>query len=153
MGEIKLEAMGKGSGLVEDTLVPTRFILLVAQMIVTIMTMFTKDQNVYASLDSTYSQTDFDDKDSQITTMLAISIVCLAVMLGGLVSGITMFAHVLNVFHILIHFFGTCLMAWATIENWAIDPLWAVSACCCFFPAMVETVAIFSIYCMKPHRY
>eukprot|EP00656_Telonema_subtile_P048598 TRINITY_DN5831_c0_g1_i1.p1 TRINITY_DN5831_c0_g1~~TRINITY_DN5831_c0_g1_i1.p1 ORF type:complete len:151 (-),score=34.91 TRINITY_DN5831_c0_g1_i1:403-855(-) len=144
---------GKGGGPLEETLVPTRFMLLVAEMIVTIMTFYTKEQNVLASVGSTYSQSEFDDYDSQATILLAIAVCCQTVLLGGLVTGTTMFSHRLNVFHISLSFAATCFLAWATVENWNVDALWSVVSTLCFFPAVVEAFNILSVCCGKSHKY
>ena len=73
----------QGGAPIESTLVPTRFLLLMAQSIVTIMTFYTKvcfaplpaalvhpsppsqEQNIYASMGNTYSDTEFNDYDEQ----------------------------------------------------------------------------------------
>merc|ERR1711957_113125 len=94
------EDMGRGGAPIESTLVPTRFMLLTAQAIVTIMLFYTKDQNIYASLGDTYTSSAYTEKDDQMKTMLGFAIVGLFILFVGLVTGVTMFAHQLNVFHI-----------------------------------------------------
>merc|ERR1712070_855271 len=122
MGELHLKnesvaTMGKGGAPIESTLVPTRFMLLVAQTIVTIMLFYTKDQNIFASMDNVYNQQDYDDYNTEMKTMLGFAIVCEFILFLGLVTGTTMFMHQLNVFHIAMNFFGASLLAFATTEN------------------------------------
>merc|ERR1711865_47350 len=153
MGVFERSSMGRGGAPIEATLVPTRFMLLTAQTIVTIMLFYTKDQNIYASLADNYSQAEYDEQDDQMKTMLGFSIVCLFMNFVGLITGVTMFSHQLNVFHISMHFFGASFLSFATTDNWDTSSLWAISALCCFLPGIIEVTAIVSICCCRTSRY
>ena len=140
-------------GSVRDVTIPTRFILTLGHFVVTLMALFHKSANIDASLGSSASQTDKDAADRELTGVLVVSVIMLAVSFVGLIGGFTMFNDKVNGFQIIMQFVGGIGMSWFIVSSWRYSLVWLFFVLCSLLPALVELAHIVGMYCLRRAQY
>ena len=83
---------------VESKLMPTRFVLTMAHFIAVMMIFSTKDDNILASLPSSFTADQLETQETELSIALWLSVGCFAVEFLGLLSGFSLFRAKHNVF-------------------------------------------------------
>nr|KAF6305541.1 transmembrane protein 107 [Pipistrellus kuhlii] len=78
--------MGRISGLV-----PSRFLTLLAHLVVVITLFWSRDSNIQACLPLTFTTEEYKTQDIQLVAALAVTLGLFAVELAGFFSGVSMF--------------------------------------------------------------
>lgn len=138
---------------VESVLVPTRFLATMGHLTAVLMLFWTKEKNIERTLPLDYTESEFDDKNSDFLAVLWLSVICFTVELLSLFAGITLFHNSKNAFHIFAHFMGGILMCWFIIESWHYAAFVYVFVFFSLLPALLEVSAIMSVFCCKVVQY
>ncbi|XP_074081662.1 transmembrane protein 107 isoform X1 [Macrotis lagotis] len=93
--------MGRISGLV-----PSRFLTLLAHLVIVVIIFWTREDNVLASLPRYYSREDYDSEDLKLVTALSVTLGLFLVELAGFFSGVSMFNSTQSLFCILSAYFS-----------------------------------------------
>ncbi|KRY17234.1 Transmembrane protein [Trichinella patagoniensis] len=72
-------------------LIPARFLLITAHVVITVCIIWSRDMNVIAGLPDKYSPDDYSRKDFEFTIALCLSFACFFVEYVGFLCGISMF--------------------------------------------------------------
>ncbi|KRY70484.1 Transmembrane protein [Trichinella pseudospiralis] len=72
-------------------LIPARFLLMTAHVVITVCIIWSRDMNVIAGLPDKYSPDDYSRKDFEFTIALCLSFACFFVEYVGFLCGISMF--------------------------------------------------------------
>ncbi|KAB1265647.1 Transmembrane protein 107 [Camelus dromedarius] len=91
--------MGRISGLV-----PSRFLTLLAHLVVVITLFWSRDSNIQACLPLTFTPEEYEKQDIQLVAALSVTLGLFAVELAGFFSGVSMF----NSTQSLICILSTC---------------------------------------------
>ncbi|XP_034502982.1 transmembrane protein 107 isoform X3 [Ailuropoda melanoleuca] len=78
--------MGRISGLV-----PSRFLTLLAHLVVVITLFWSRDSNIQACLPLTFTPEEYEKQDIQLVVALSVTLGLFAVELAGFFSGVSMF--------------------------------------------------------------
>ncbi|ELW63576.1 Transmembrane protein 107 [Tupaia chinensis] len=78
--------MGRVSGLV-----PSRFLTLLAHLVVVITLFWSRDSNVQACLPLKFTPEEYERQDIQLVAALSVTLGLFAVELAGFLSGVSMF--------------------------------------------------------------
>nr|XP_036882763.1 transmembrane protein 107 isoform X4 [Manis javanica] len=78
--------MGRISGLV-----PSRFLTLLAHLVVVITLFWSRDSNIQACLPLTFTPEEYEKQDIQLVAALSVTLGLFAVELAGFFSGVSMF--------------------------------------------------------------
>ncbi|XP_005852888.1 PREDICTED: transmembrane protein 107, partial [Myotis brandtii] len=90
--------MGRISGLV-----PSRFLTLLAHLVVVITLFWSRDSNIQACLPLTFTPEEYRKQDMQLVAALAVTLGLFAVELAGFFSGVSMFNNTQSLICILSH--------------------------------------------------
>ncbi|XP_010594902.1 transmembrane protein 107 isoform X2 [Loxodonta africana] len=78
--------MGRVSGLV-----PSRFLTLLAHLVIVITLFWSRDSNIQACLPLTFTPEEYEKQDVQLVAALSVTLGLFAVELAGFFSGVSMF--------------------------------------------------------------
>uniref|UniRef100_T1HE65 Transmembrane protein 107 n=1 Tax=Rhodnius prolixus TaxID=13249 RepID=T1HE65_RHOPR len=74
-----------------DTIVPARFLTLLANLIILILSLWSRESNVLASLPIEFEEDDYNSVHKELTIGLSVGIALIGIEFIGFFSGITMF--------------------------------------------------------------
>jgi len=128
-------------------MIPARFLALMAQLISTSMIYFSKDGNIRASLDASYSNSDYDSKDGELSTGVTLLVVFLALQTLSIFQGYTLFLPTINASHIFFSCLGTILTCWFIIEAWTVSSYWYLFVFFGILPLLMESFFVIREMC------
>ena len=132
--------------LLNESLMPGKFLACISQLLMTITILFTYEQNIRMNLSRNIST---DDSDYETEEGIILLCVVLGILLQGieiiiLFMGKPLFYDKINVIEILIHGMGTILLSWYTYYDWSSSALWITWFFTSFIPFMLEVYILFS---------
>ncbi|XP_071946213.1 transmembrane protein 107-like isoform X2 [Antedon mediterranea] len=130
-------------------IIPARFLCLISHLVVTITILWARDENVYSSIPTDYTQDEFDEKDVSLIVGLSFTLFFIAVELIGFLSGVSMFSNFANLVSLFAHASGSAAFSHFVFEEWPIYRLWYIMIFCSFVPGFIEVVVILSVACLK----
>eukprot|EP00472_Partenskyella_glossopodia_P008011 CAMPEP_0197525752 /NCGR_PEP_ID=MMETSP1318-20131121/14215_1 /TAXON_ID=552666 /ORGANISM="Partenskyella glossopodia, Strain RCC365" /LENGTH=90 /DNA_ID=CAMNT_0043079461 /DNA_START=279 /DNA_END=548 /DNA_ORIENTATION=- len=89
-----------------------------AQLLAASLVYYSKDDNVRASLASNYTDSEFNDKNSEITAAVTLTVVFVTLQILSIFSGYTLFIPPLNAMHIFLNASGAVLICWFIMDTW-----------------------------------
>mmetsp|Transcript_23223 Transcript_23223/g.44342 ORF Transcript_23223/g.44342 Transcript_23223/m.44342 type:complete len:133 (-) Transcript_23223:381-779(-) len=127
----------------EDITVPTRFLMTIAHLVVTLTIIYDIDSVA-------------DSANGSKTTMEALagaSLACFAVEVVGIFAGVSLFLPTLSAFYVLLHFLGTVLTILFLALRW--QAAWFSIQFILFSatPALLEMVVAFGVFKLKLMEY
>ncbi|XP_064642318.1 transmembrane protein 107-like isoform X2 [Lineus longissimus] len=132
-----------------DGLVPTRFLCLVAHLIVTIMIFWVRDYNVKASLASGYTQEEYTAKDTELIIGLSVALGLFALEFIGFFGGISMFMHSQGLISITAHAAGAGALTYFFFWRWTIIDFWMITAWANGLPALLDLIILINKRCIR----
>ncbi|KRZ87045.1 Transmembrane protein, partial [Trichinella sp. T8] len=123
-------------------LIPARFLLITAHVVITVCIIWSRDMNVIAGLPDKYSPDDYSRKDFEFTIALCLSFACFFVEYVGFLCGISMFIPACAFFSSTVHFVSTLILVAFIFGEWSSSVYWYIWAFCCALPAAVELVVV-----------
>uniref|UniRef100_A0A0A9YYQ3 Transmembrane protein 107 n=1 Tax=Lygus hesperus TaxID=30085 RepID=A0A0A9YYQ3_LYGHE len=125
-----------------DSLVPARFLTLLANLIILILALWSRDGNVTASLPVGFEEDEYYSKDKEITVGLSLGITAIAIELLGFFSGISMFRTSISLFSIFLHGLACLATSQWLLQSWHSSTYWLIFMVCSLLPATIEAVTI-----------
>mmetsp|Transcript_22141 Transcript_22141/g.39238 ORF Transcript_22141/g.39238 Transcript_22141/m.39238 type:complete len:141 (-) Transcript_22141:298-720(-) len=123
-------------GRVNESLIPARFLATMAQLLAASLVYYSKDDNVRASLASNYTDSEFNDKNSEITAAVTLTVVFVTLQILSIFSGYTLFIPPLNAMHIFLNASGAVLICWFIMDTWNVTTFWYIF----IFFSLINTV-------------
>ncbi|XP_067946475.1 transmembrane protein 107-like [Watersipora subatra] len=123
-----------------NSLIPTRFMLLIAHLVVTIVLFTSIDVNILACLPE--GNNDIASKRVGFIAGLSVTIGLIAIELIGFISGMTMFMPTQDLISICAHCSAAISLSFFIFESWPCDWFWWIFVFCSVFPAVTEVLAI-----------
>ncbi|KAK9398296.1 putative transmembrane protein [Crotalus adamanteus] len=93
-------------------LIPARFLVLTAHLVIVITIFWSRENNVRASLPLQCTQEEFDRRDTEMVVALSVTLGLFVVELAGFLSGVSMFNNVQSLLCILRKENGDQQMGW-----------------------------------------
>uniref|UniRef100_A0A1X7UYX2 Transmembrane protein 107 n=1 Tax=Amphimedon queenslandica TaxID=400682 RepID=A0A1X7UYX2_AMPQE len=126
------------------TIIPCRFLALMAHLVITVMLYWSREPNVLACTNQGVvpGSDQYSTKDTQLLVAVSLSLACLIVEVVGLVTGLSMFSNTTNILSIALHVTGSILISLYVVDVWSCDIYWTIFAFFCFLPFVVEVFVI-----------
>lgn len=131
-------------------LVPTRFLTMVAHLVLAITLLLSRHDNVRACLPLDHTESDYERKDVELATGLGVAVGLLVVELVGFLSGLSMFgAPSVTLVSIAAHATATVALAYFALDVWDCDLYWWIFALCSGLPALLEILLMIGVLGLK----
>ncbi|KAL1137776.1 hypothetical protein AAG570_009472 [Ranatra chinensis] len=125
-----------------DSLVPARFLILLANLIILILALWSRDGNVTVSLPFEFEEEEYRNVDQELTVALSLGIVLISTELIGFLSGLSMFKPSINLLSIFSHGFASFVLAQWLIHPWPLSTYWIIFGSCFVLPFITEIITI-----------
>ena len=149
-------------------LIPARFLTMIAHLVISITLFWTTDESVSACLPIDYTPEMFDDKKTQLTVALSLTVIFLAGELIGFMFGISMFIHlqgllcnfltvnICQFYHYLVFRLATCChtsgavaTAFFMFESWPCYLYWYIWGFCSLLPFLTEIGVVLFVFVIR----
>ncbi|KAI2581284.1 transmembrane protein 107 isoform X3 [Pongo pygmaeus] len=135
--------MGRVSGLV-----PSRFLTLLAHLVVVITLFWSRDSNIQACLPLTFTPEEYDKQDihplplCRLVAALSVTLGLFAVELAGFLSGVSMFNSTQSLISIGAHCSASVALSFFIFERWECTTY-------CALPAVTEMALFVTVFGLK----
>ncbi|XP_028636006.1 transmembrane protein 107 isoform X1 [Arvicanthis niloticus] len=136
--------MGRISGLV-----PSRFLTLLAHLVVVITLFWSRESNIQACLPLKFTPEEYEKQDNQLVAALCLTLGLFAVELAGFLSGVSMFNSTQSLLSIAAHCSASVALSFFIFERWECTTYWYIFAFCSAFPAVTETALFIAVFGLK----
>ena len=121
---------------IDKIVIPIRFLTTIGLLIASIMSYYSRSNNIYVALTKNFTTLQYATLDSSLTSAIYLLIFCVSVQLGSMLIGISLFrtsSNVLciNFFLLYIHFLvslinlvGLILVSWFILDIWNATTFW-----------------------------
>ncbi|XP_028394136.1 transmembrane protein 107-like [Dendronephthya gigantea] len=127
------------------SLIPVRFLTLTAHLVITIVIFWSKDANLLECLPLSYSQKEYDDKDTTLVIGLSLMLAFLGIELLSFLGGVSMFNASASMFSIAAHGIGTISLSFFIFDSWDCDRFWYIFGFCSAFPVLIEIIVMVAV--------
>ncbi|XP_023049080.1 transmembrane protein 107 isoform X3 [Piliocolobus tephrosceles] len=135
--------MGRVSGLV-----PSRFLTLLAHLVVVITLFWSRDSNIQACLPLRFTPEEYDKQDihplplCRLVAALSVTLGLFAVELAGFLSGVSMFNSTQSLISIGAHCSASVALSFFVFESWECTTY-------CALPAVTEMTLFVTVFGLK----
>ncbi|XP_052052847.1 transmembrane protein 107 isoform X1 [Apodemus sylvaticus] len=136
--------MGRISGLV-----PSRFLTLLAHLVVVITLFWSRESNIQACLPLKFTPEEYEKQDNQLLAALCLTLGLFAVELAGFLSGVSMFNSTQSLLSIAAHCSAAVALSFFIFEQWECTTYWYIFAFCSACPAVTETALFIAVFGLK----
>jgi len=130
-------------------LVPARFLTLIAHLILTIVILWTRDDNIKMCLPDDYTSEQYDEKDLEMLIAYSVTLGLFLVELIGFMGGITMFMNFQGLLSTVAHSSAAIALSYFLFDQWPCQWYWYIFGFCSAFPAVIEVVYMVGILCFR----
>ncbi|XP_066220919.1 transmembrane protein 107 isoform X1 [Saccopteryx leptura] len=113
-----------------STLVPSRFLTLLAHLVVVITLFWSRDSNIQACLPLTFTPEEYEKQDIQLVVALSVTLGLFAVELAGFFSGVSMFNSTQSLISIGAHCSASVALSFFILERWECTVYWYIFVFC-----------------------
>ncbi|XP_068179678.1 transmembrane protein 107 like isoform X1 [Antennarius striatus] len=131
------------------SLVPARFLTLIAHLVIVITIFWSRENNVKACLPLDFTQEEYDKEDKKLMVALAVTIGMFAIELAGFFSGVSMFNSSQGLLSTGAHASASVALIFFLFEQWECDVYWWIFAICSVLPAFVEILLFIAVFGLK----
>ncbi|XP_029360693.1 transmembrane protein 107 like isoform X1 [Echeneis naucrates] len=132
-----------------SSLVPARFLTIIAHLVIVITIFWSRENNVKASLPLEFTQEEYDYEDRRLVVALAVTLGLFAVELAGFFSGVSMFNSSQGLLSTGVHASASVALLFFLFEQWGCDNYWGILAICSVLPAFVEILLFIAVFGLK----
>ncbi|XP_069502565.1 transmembrane protein 107 isoform X1 [Ambystoma mexicanum] len=132
-----------------SSLVPSRFLTLLAHLVIVITIFWSRENNVLACLPVTYTPEQFTSKDTELIVALSITLGLFVVELAGFLSGVSMFNNTQSLISIAAHTSASLALIFFLFEQWDCSVYWWIFAFCSVLPAFIEVILFIAVFGLK----
>uniref|UniRef100_G3PE28 Transmembrane protein 107 n=1 Tax=Gasterosteus aculeatus aculeatus TaxID=481459 RepID=G3PE28_GASAC len=113
-----------------SSLVPARFLTIIAHLVIVITIFWSRDHNVKACLPLEFTQEQYDNEDRKLVVALAVTLGLFAIELVGFFSGVSMFNSSQGLLSTGAHASASVALLFFLFEQWECDVYWWILAFC-----------------------
>ncbi|XP_024122883.1 transmembrane protein 107 isoform X2 [Oryzias melastigma] len=132
-----------------SSLVPARFLTIIAHLVIVITIFWSRDNNVKACLPLEFTQEQYDTEDRKLVVALSVTLGLFAVELAGFFSGVSMFNSSQGLLSTGAHASASVALLFFLFEQWECDIYWWIFAICSVLPAFVEILLFIAVFGLK----
>ncbi|XP_029360695.1 transmembrane protein 107 like isoform X3 [Echeneis naucrates] len=125
-----------------SSLVPARFLTIIAHLVIVITIFWSRENNVKASLPLEFTQEEYDYEDRRLVVALAVTLGLFAVELAGFFSGVSMFNSSQGLLSLAVHCSASVSLSFFVFDKWE---CWTY----CVLPAFVEILLFIAVFGLK----
>ncbi|XP_030043302.1 transmembrane protein 107 isoform X3 [Microcaecilia unicolor] len=134
---------------VVNSLVPSRFLTLVAHLVIVITIFWSRENNVLACLPPTYTKEEYSSRDTEMIVALSVTLGLFAIELAGFLSGVSMFNNTQSLLSTGAHASAAVALLFFLFEQWACSLYWWIFAFCSALPACIEVILFIAVFGLK----
>ncbi|KAG7474189.1 hypothetical protein JOB18_003484 [Solea senegalensis] len=132
-----------------SSIVPARFLTIIAHLVIVITIFWSRDNNVKACLPLDFTQEQYDTEDRKLVVALGVTLGLFAIELAGFFSGVSMFNCSQSLLSIGVHASASVALIFFLFEQWECDIYWWILAICSVLPAFVEILLFIAVFGLK----
>ncbi|XP_041843582.1 transmembrane protein 107 like isoform X1 [Melanotaenia boesemani] len=132
-----------------NSLVPARFLTILAHLVIVITIFWSRENNVKASLPLDFTKEQFDAEDRQLVVALAVTLGLFGIELAGFFSGVSMFNCSQGLLSTGVHASASVALLFFLFEQWECVIYWWILAICSVLPAFVEILLFIAVFGLK----
>lgn len=118
--------------------VPARFLILVSHLVLTIIVVLARDNNIVSCMRINYSEMEYASLDIQVIVATAMSFGLFFLEFAAFIWAFSVTQQWQNLFSVLCHCAGTITLAFYLFDQWCCSRYWYVFGFCCIPPALTE---------------
>ncbi|XP_070810458.1 transmembrane protein 107 [Pituophis catenifer annectens] len=130
-------------------LVPSRFLVLTAHLVIVITIFWSRENNVRASLPLQCTPEEYNRRDTEMVVALSVTLGLFVVELAGFLSGVSMFNNLQSLLSLAAHCSASVCLSFFVFERWEIVTYWYILGFCSALPAVVEIFLFISVFGLK----
>ncbi|XP_063302084.1 transmembrane protein 107 isoform X1 [Pelobates fuscus] len=132
-----------------SSLVPSRFLTLIAHLVIVITIFWSRENNVLACLPVTYTQQEFSSRDTELIVALSVTLGMFVIEFAGFLSGISMFNNTQSLLSVGAHASASVALLFFLFEAWSCSVYWWIMALCSVLPALTEIIVFIAVLGFK----
>ncbi|XP_060906665.1 transmembrane protein 107 like isoform X1 [Labrus mixtus] len=132
-----------------SSLVPARFLTIIAHLVIVITIFWSRENNVKACLPLDFTPEQYENEDRKLVVALAVTLGLFAIELVGFFSGVSMFNCSQGLLSTGVHASATVALLFFLFEQWDCDIYWWILVTCSVLPAFVEVVLFIAVFGLK----
>ncbi|XP_072342971.1 transmembrane protein 107-like isoform X1 [Scyliorhinus torazame] len=117
---------------IPSSLIPSRFLTLVAHLIIVIIIFWSRKSNVLACLPPSYTPHQYQSRDTELIVALSVTLGMFLIELLGFFSGVSMFNGTQNLISIGTHASASVALLFFLFEQWPCNTYWWIFAFCSY---------------------
>ncbi|XP_051922194.1 transmembrane protein 107 like isoform X2 [Hippocampus zosterae] len=129
-----------------SSLVPARFLTIIAHLVIVITIFWTREYNVKACLPLEFTQEQYNSEDLKLVVALSITLGLFAIELAGFFSGVSMFNGSQGLLSTGAHASGSVALVFFLFEQWDCAVYWWILAFCSVLPALMEILLLIAVF-------
>ncbi|XP_041030002.1 transmembrane protein 107 like isoform X1 [Carcharodon carcharias] len=134
---------------IASSLIPSRFLTLVAHLIIVINIFWSRENNVLACLPPSYTARQYQSRDTELIVALSVTLGMFLIELLGFFSGVSMFNNTQNLISVAAHCCASICLSFFVFEKWECWTYWYIFGFCSTLPACIEIVLMVAVFGMK----
>ncbi|KAI5095594.1 transmembrane protein 107 [Silurus meridionalis] len=131
------------------SLVPARFLTLIAHLVIVITIFWSRDNSVKACLPLTFTAEQYNLEDMRLVVALSVTLGLFAVELAGFFSGASMFDSNQGLLSTACHASGSVALLFFLFEQWTCYIYWWIFGFCSVIPALYEMILLIAVCGLK----
>ncbi|XP_055516922.1 transmembrane protein 107-like isoform X2 [Leucoraja erinacea] len=131
------------------SLIPSRFLTLVAHFLIVVNIFWSRKDNVEACLPPTYTHDQYQNRDKELIVALSVTFGMFLIELVGFLTGVSMFNSTQNLISVIAHCSGSICLSFFVIVKWECWTYWYIFGVCSALPACTEIVLVIAVFGLK----
>ncbi|XP_061884881.1 transmembrane protein 107 like isoform X1 [Entelurus aequoreus] len=132
-----------------SSLIPARFLTIIAHLVIVITIFWTRENNVKACLPLEFTQEQYNSEDSKLVVALSVTLALFAIELVGFFSGVSMFNSSQGLLSLAVHCSASVSLSYFVFDKWECWTYWVIFFPCSVLPAFVEILLLIAIFGLK----
>ncbi|XP_040202713.1 transmembrane protein 107 isoform X1 [Rana temporaria] len=132
-----------------NSLIPARFLTLLAHLVIVVTIFWSRENNVLACLPVSYTQDQYNAADTQLIVALSVTLGMFVIEMAGFLSGVSMFNNTQSLLSIGAHASASVALLFYLFEGWQCPVIWWIFAFCSAFPAFTEIIVFIAVLGFK----
>jgi len=137
----------------KNGLISTRYLMLMAHLILAVSCLMARDANVRASLPLHHTRDDYYYKDSELIIAMSLTISFVFIELLTFGTGLTMFSGLVGAYSIMCHGSGALLHAYFILDTWDTWIYWWIFSLTACLPLFFDLASILINFCLHNVKY
>ncbi|XP_054288944.1 transmembrane protein 107-like [Macrosteles quadrilineatus] len=133
-----------------ESLIPARFLILLAHMTICLVTLSYMNGNIKTCLPEEYEESDYDTESFHFRLGLYLGLGLIAIEFLGFLSGTSMFLPSVATLSVGCHASACVLMSQSLLDDWSCHSYWWIFFFCSLIPGLVELAVAVNMHLLKP---